>query len=60
MNIYLYFANSNSEVYKEKFQTLADDFLAKRFTENQNRLPRIGFPGMHGATLVQMFLTGRN
>ena len=43
MKIYLYFADSISEAYREKLQTFSDNILAQGITDN--RPPSIGFPG---------------
>ena len=49
MEIYLTFADSISEAYREKLQTFADSILAEGITEN--RPPSIHFPGMNEETM---------
>ena len=52
MEIRLTFADSISEVYREKLQTFSDAILAQGITEN--RPPSIEFPGMNRETFTEI------
>ena len=52
MKIYLKFADTISETYREKLQTFSGNILAKGITEN--RPPWIEFPGMHVDTFFKI------
>ena len=52
MDIELTFADSISEVYREKLQTFSDSILALGFTEN--RPPCIEFTGMNKETFTRI------
>ena len=50
MKIYLDFADSISEAYREKLQTFSENILAQGITEN--RPPDIRFPGRNEETFT--------
>ena len=52
MIIYLKFADTISETYREKLQTFSENILAQRITEN--RPPSIEFPGMNEGTFYSI------
>ena len=58
MDINFQFVDSVSEAYKEKLQTFVAGVLAQGLTAN--RPPRIRFPGMSEAMLVEILMLRRH
>ena len=54
MKIDLKFADPISEVYREKLQTVSENFLAQGITDSENRPQRIEFPGMNEEKLDEL------